>query len=98
MIAVLCPDHEQHSCLALIEINETCNLTCPTCFAGFFVRHCLGLQLPLAVVPSRMLDTLVGQRRRARSWLQISGGEPTMHPELFTTQSPPQSAATSATL
>src|SRR6185295_8448898 len=21
----LCPDHEQHSCLALIEINETCN-------------------------------------------------------------------------
>ena len=29
----LCPDHEQHSCLALIEINETCNLTCPVCFA-----------------------------------------------------------------
>jgi len=23
----LCPDHEQHSCLALIEINEHCNLT-----------------------------------------------------------------------
>ena len=29
----LCPDHEQHSCLALIEINEHCNLTCPVCFA-----------------------------------------------------------------
>ena len=29
----LCPDHEQHSCLALMEINETCNLTCPVCFA-----------------------------------------------------------------
>src|SRR6202041_392578 len=29
----LCPDHEQHSCLALIEINERCNLTCPVCFA-----------------------------------------------------------------
>ena len=29
----LCPDHEQHSCLALIEINEECNLTCPVCFA-----------------------------------------------------------------
>jgi uncharacterized radical SAM superfamily Fe-S cluster-containing enzyme len=29
----LCPDHEQHSCLALIEINELCNLTCPVCFA-----------------------------------------------------------------
>ena len=23
----LCPDHEQHSCLALIEVNEHCNLT-----------------------------------------------------------------------
>ncbi|MGL1761027.1 radical SAM (seleno)protein TrsS, partial [Vibrio parahaemolyticus] len=22
----LCPDHEQHSCLALIEITEHCNL------------------------------------------------------------------------
>jgi len=29
----LCPDHEQHSCLALIEINDVCNLTCPICFA-----------------------------------------------------------------
>mgnify|MGYP000880693130 FL=1 len=30
----LCPDHEQHSCLALIEINDHCNLTCPVCFAN----------------------------------------------------------------
>src|ERR1700722_2507612 len=29
----LCPDHEQHSCLALIEINDACNLACPVCFA-----------------------------------------------------------------
>src|SRR3569832_2024792 len=29
----LCPDHEQHSCLALIEVNEACNLSCPVCFA-----------------------------------------------------------------
>ncbi len=31
----LCPDHEQHSCLALIDINEACNLACPVCFAEF---------------------------------------------------------------
>ena len=30
----LCPDHEQHSCLAIIEINEACNLACPVCFAN----------------------------------------------------------------
>ena len=30
----LCPDHEQHSCVTLLEITDRCNLTCPTCFAG----------------------------------------------------------------
>ncbi len=35
----LCPDHEQHSCLALIEINEACNLTCPVCFADSSPRR-----------------------------------------------------------
>src|SRR5690349_2664336 len=75
----LCPDHEQHSCLALIEINETCNLTCPTCFAGS--SPALPGQLPLAVV-ERMLDTLVASESEP-DLLQISGGEPTLHPELF---------------
>ena len=27
----LCPDHEQHSCLTLVEITDQCNLTCPVC-------------------------------------------------------------------
>jgi len=75
----LCPDHEQHSCLALIEINETCNLTCPTCFAGS--SPALSAQLPLATV-ERMLDTLVASEGEP-DLLQISGGEPTLHPDLF---------------
>jgi len=75
----LCPDHEQHSCLALIEINETCNLTCPTCFAGS--SPALSGQLPLATV-ERMLDTLVASEGEP-DLLQISGGEPTLHPDLF---------------
>ena len=29
----LCPDHVQHSCLSLVEINEHCNLECPICYA-----------------------------------------------------------------
>ena len=29
----LCPDHQQHSCLSLIEITDHCNLTCPICYA-----------------------------------------------------------------
>ena len=27
----LCPDHEQHSCLPIIEITNHCNLECPIC-------------------------------------------------------------------
>ena len=30
----LCPDHQQHACLALIEVNNACNLHCPLCFAA----------------------------------------------------------------
>src|SRR5438046_10256870 len=29
----LCPDHEQHSCLTLVEITDQCNLTCPVCYS-----------------------------------------------------------------
>jgi len=27
----LCPDHEQHSCLTLIEVTDRCNLRCTYC-------------------------------------------------------------------
>ena len=30
----LCPSHEQHSCLTLIEITDHCNLRCPVCYAS----------------------------------------------------------------
>jgi hypothetical protein len=29
----LCADHQQHSCLSLIEITDHCNLQCPVCYA-----------------------------------------------------------------
>ena len=29
----ICPQHKQHTCLALIEVNTACNLDCPICFA-----------------------------------------------------------------
>ena len=44
----LCPDHEQHSCLAIVEINDACNLTCPVCFADSAVGR--GGHRPLAEV------------------------------------------------
>jgi len=74
----LCPDHEQHSCLALIEVNEACNLTCPVCFADSSPQRTK--QLSRAEV-ERMLDALVASEGEP-DLVQISGGEPTLHPEI----------------
>ena len=75
----LCPDHEQHSCLAIIEINSACNLACPVCFADAEDVH--GAHLPVATVEA-MLDALVASEGEP-DLVQISGGEPTIHPDFF---------------
>jgi uncharacterized radical SAM superfamily Fe-S cluster-containing enzyme len=74
----LCPDHEQHSCLALIEINDACNLTCPVCFAESSPQKTRNRSL--AEVDA-MLETLVASEGNP-DLVQISGGEPTIHPEI----------------
>jgi uncharacterized radical SAM superfamily Fe-S cluster-containing enzyme len=75
----LCPDHEQHSCLAIIEINSACNLSCPVCFADAADVH--GSHRPLAEIEA-MLDALVASEGEP-DLVQLSGGEPTIHPEFF---------------
>jgi len=75
----LCPDHEQHSCLALIDVNEACNLTCPVCFSDSSPQR--PLHRPLVEI-ERMMDALVASEGEP-DLLQISGGEPTIHPEIL---------------
>jgi uncharacterized radical SAM superfamily Fe-S cluster-containing enzyme len=75
----LCPDHEQHSCLAIVEINQACNLACPVCFADAADMH--GGHTSLAQI-ERMLDALVASEGEP-DLVQLSGGEPTLHPEFF---------------
>ena len=75
----LCPDHEQHSCLAVLEITEACNLSCPVCFADSSVKR-TGHR-SLATVEA-MLDTLVASEGEP-DLVQISGGEPTLHPQFW---------------
>jgi hypothetical protein len=74
----LCPDHEQHSCLAIIEVNETCNLTCPVCFANSDPDKPGTRTLAEIEV---MLDALVASEGEP-DLVQISGGEPTLHPQI----------------
>ena len=74
----LCPDHEQHSCLAIIEVNEACNLTCPVCFAESSQASTKHLDLDTI---GRMMDALV-ESEGEPDLLQLSGGEPTIHPDI----------------
>jgi hypothetical protein len=75
----LCTDHEQHSCLSLIEICDACNLRCPICYAESGPeRHKFR---SLAEI-ERMLDAVVRNETHP-DVVQISGGEPTLHPEFF---------------
>jgi uncharacterized radical SAM superfamily Fe-S cluster-containing enzyme len=75
----LCPDHMQHSCLTLIEITDHCNLRCPVCFAESGPER---LTHRSVATVERMLDAIV-TNEGAPDVVQISGGEPTIHPNFF---------------
>ena len=75
----LCTDHEQHSCLTVIEITDRCNLACPTCYAMSSPHY--GRHRTVEEV-ERMLDIIVANEGEP-DVVQISGGEPTIHPHFF---------------
>lgn len=75
----LCADHEQHSCLTVIEITDRCNLTCPICYAMSSPHY--GRHRTVEEV-ERMLDIIVANEG-VPDVVQLSGGEPTLHPQFF---------------
>lgn len=69
-----------HSCNLLIEITQRCNLTCPTCYADSSPQR--DEFLPLAGFVA-LLDGLLAKGKGDADLIQLSGGEPTVHPEFF---------------
>lgn len=76
----LCPEHKQHACLGIIEVNTNCNLDCPICFAdsghqpdGYSIspQQC-----------ERMLDVFV-EAEGEPEVVMFSGGEPTIHKHIL---------------
>jgi len=74
----LCTEHEQHTCIGLLEITSNCNLTCPMCFAA----SAPGGQLLSLEDCKKTIDRLVEVEGRPEV-LQLSGGEPTIHPNFL---------------
>jgi uncharacterized radical SAM superfamily Fe-S cluster-containing enzyme len=73
----LCPDHQQHACLGIIEVNSVCNMDCPLCFAD--AKPGFNLSLPEVEL---MLDDFV-RTEGSPEVVQFSGGEPTLHPQII---------------
>lgn len=72
----LCSDHEQHTCVAVLEITDNCNLTCSMCYADSRP----GLKHKSLEEIKRAIDTIVAAEGQP-DVLQLSGGEPTLHPQ-----------------
>jgi 7,8-dihydro-6-hydroxymethylpterin dimethyltransferase len=75
----LCTDHEQHSCLTLVEICDYCNLRCPVCYAASGPER---QQFRTLAQVEKMLDAVVRNEGHP-DVVQLSGGEPTAHPDFF---------------
>jgi len=73
----LCPDHQQHSCVGIIEITNACNLRCPTCFASSEGHDFLDVE-----TVEYMLDQFI-KYEGSPEVVHFSGGEPTIHPKIF---------------
>lgn len=74
----LCPQHDQHTCIALIEVTNRCNLKCSVCYANAEDGSFLNLE-----TIERMMDFYQEAEFQKAEILQISGGEPTTHPQIM---------------
>jgi len=73
----LCPSHQQHTCLPIVEITDHCNLECPICivdnrYANHVTREEFQGIIDLLLKAEGTLETIT-----------LSGGEPTSHPEFI---------------
>src|SRR5437762_10952586 len=69
----------QHTCILLADLLDTCNLRCPTCFADS--SPALEGVAPLESVLSTV-DTRLSREQGRLDVLMLSGGEPTLYPQL----------------
>jgi len=71
----LCPEHEQHVCMPILEITDHCDLSCPICL----VKNRSSFHLTKPEVAA-MLDRLIASEEQV-DVVNLSGGEPTLNPE-----------------
>ncbi|MBI5208641.1 MAG: radical SAM protein [Elusimicrobia bacterium] len=71
----LCPQHQQHTCVPIIEITDHCDLKCPLCL----VKNRDSSFMPFEEFKG-VMDSLE-RCEGSLNLVNLSGGEPTLHPE-----------------
>ena len=69
-----------HSCNMLIEITQRCNLTCPTCYADSSPERDESMTFARF---QALVDALLEKGKGDADLIQLSGGEPTIHPHVL---------------
>ena len=77
----ICPEHKSHTALAIIDVTNRCNLTCPVCFANAAAAGYV--YEPTKEQITGMLENLRATKPVPATALQFSGGEPTIRKDLF---------------
>lgn len=72
-----CGDHEQHTCLPIVEVTDHCNLECPICIVNNQYSNHMAPEMF-----AKIIDTLIENEGTCES-VAISGGEPTSHPQIL---------------
>ena len=73
----LCPAHQQHTCLPIVEITDHCNLQCPICIVdNQYSNHMTHADF------QGIVDLLLKTEGTLET-ITLSGGEPTSHPQFF---------------
>lgn len=70
----------QHTCILLEDIERSCNLCCPNCFAASAPE--LRGMVPVEDILANV-DTRISREEGRLDVLMLSGGEPTLHPRLL---------------
>jgi uncharacterized radical SAM superfamily Fe-S cluster-containing enzyme len=74
----VCPQHQNHPCLALFNITDECNMKCNICY--YSAEPGLGNHRSMEEI-EKMLATLL-ETESEPDLIQVTGGEPTTHPQI----------------
>ena len=75
----VCPQHQNHPCLALFNVIDECNMKCNVCYHNSEP----GKGNPRSMEEIQQMHETLLKVESAPDIIQITGGEPTLHPELL---------------